>query len=143
MAKPTLYPERIEFHLPLGTKTRLATMLGIDLTQWSSGMAKSGPRLREWLLGWLDKAERVGVGDPVVACENVAMLDVAAALLSDPDEEVRNRILRALETCREFQERRRRKAAGEKIEKIEICLRREDVRALMTKPDDGRRARAA
>lgn len=144
MAKPTLYPERIEFHLPLGTKARLATMLGIDPGRWKSGMAGSGPRLREWLLGLLEKAELGLAADPVASCENVAMLDVAAVLLSDPDEEVRSRVVRALENCRDFQERRRRKAAGEVVTRLEdLRVRPEDLRALVKKSDAGGRAKAA
>ena len=143
MPKET-FPDRIDFGTPAGTKARLYRALGIDPGALRSGQAGAGPRLREWLLGWLDKAERGATADPVATCENVAMLDVAAALLSDPDEEVRKRVVCALENCRDFQERRRRKAAGETIARLDdLRVRPEELRALVTKPGAGRQARAA
>lgn len=141
MSKPT-YPDRIEFSAPLGTKERLLRALGI--TKGKSGCAGAGPRLREWLLDWLDKAERGGTVDPVAACENVTMLNLAAVLLSDPDEEVRKRVICSLENCRDFQDRRRRKAAGETVARLDdLRVRPEDLRALVKKPESGRSARAA
>ncbi|MCW2240664.1 hypothetical protein [Azospirillum canadense] len=143
MPKST-FPDRIDFGTPLGTKARLYRVLGIDPSLLKSGQAGAGPRLRTWLVAWLDKAESSGAADPVVACENVAMLDVAASLLSDPDEEVRKRVICTIENCRDFQDRRRRKASGETVMKLDdLRMRPEDLRALVKNPGTQRQTKAA